>query len=183
MATQAVNDPRLADAVAVNISARTLERPGFVDAVRDALDLAGLRPDQLTLELTETALVGASGTADRTFAELARIGVGLSLDDYGTGYASLTYLRRFPVSRVKIDRSFVAGMTELDEDHAIVSSSIQLARALGVQVVAEGVETSAQHEALLALGCDRLQGYRLGRPRPVEEWGDVAEDGRGRAAA
>jgi diguanylate cyclase (GGDEF)-like protein len=152
--------------VAVNISPAQLQRPGFLEAVSASISAAGVSPDELELEITERAIVGEEGPAGRALAELSAMGISLALDDFGTGFSSLSYLRRFPIDRVKIDRSFVADVeAELDSRH-LASAVVALARELRLEVVAEGVETEAQREFLASLGCDELQGWLLGRPVP-----------------
>ncbi|MEE8599818.1 putative bifunctional diguanylate cyclase/phosphodiesterase [Euzebya tangerina] len=174
-ACQAVGQQGMPERVNVNLGARTLALGDLVQRVSEALDLVGLSPEQLCLELTETSLIGASEVMDASLQTLADMGVTLALDDFGTGYASLNYLRRFPVDVVKIDRSFVDGMADNEDDLAIVAGSIQLARSLGLLTVAEGVETAAQRDLLIELGCDRLQGYFFGRPLFPSEWPKVGE--------
>ena len=150
--------------MAVNLSARQLADPALVDAVVAALARHRLDPSLLVLEITETALMGDPEAALATLSALRALGVGLAVDDFGTGYSSLTYLKRFPIDELKIDRSFVAGLGTDPGDSAIVASCIQLARALGLRAVAEGVETETQRLALVDLGCDLAQGYHYARP-------------------
>lgn len=166
--------------MAVNVSARDLARPGFVTDVQDALDSAGIPPLRLLLELTENALVQDLPAAVRVLTELRRFGVRLALDDFGTGYSSMLYLRELPVTELKIDRLFVTGLGENPEDTAIVSSVVNLARAVNLSVVAEGIETAAQRDQLHALGCPFGQGYYFSRPQPAEALDPV---GRYRPAA
>ncbi|WP_205843666.1 EAL domain-containing protein [Nakamurella deserti] len=156
--------------IAVNLSARQLADPTMVDVVVDALSRHDLEPWLLTLEITETALMINPDEALRALTALRALGVVLAIDDFGTGYSSLTYLKRFPVQELKIDRSFVAGLGIDTGDTAIVASCIQLAHAVGIRAVAEGVETVAQQQALVALHCDLAQGYFLGRPVPPERF-------------
>jgi diguanylate cyclase (GGDEF)-like protein/PAS domain S-box-containing protein len=167
-ACAAVTAPGGPAKVNVNLSARTLALPDLDARVEAALAAVGAAPGQLCIELTETALIGASEATDRALAHLSAIGVGLALDDFGTGYATLDHLRRFPVDTVKIDRSFVRHMTASAGDREIVSSTIHLARRLGLTTVAEGVETPAQAALLDEMGCDQLQGYLLGRPMTLD---------------
>lgn len=164
MAVSAATTPGAPHKMSVNVSGRTLALPGLAERVRTILERHGLPPQRLTLELTETALIQTSAATDAVLVELANMGVGLALDDFGTGYASLAYLRRFPVRTVKIDRSFVDGMTTRPENRAIIEGTVAMAKKLSLEVVAEGVETVAQADALRELGCDVLQGYLLGRP-------------------
>jgi CheY-like chemotaxis protein len=160
----------------VNVSPRQLQDPGLVDLVADALTLSGLDPSGLVLEITESATVSDTEATIQRLHSLKRLGVGLAIDDFGTGYSSLTYLRRFPVDMLKIDRSFVAGMTQNPEDAAIVSHVVGLAHVFGLKVVAEGVETVQELEELTRLGCDYAQGYNWRRPSSfaeVERWLDA----------
>ncbi len=145
--------------MAVNVSARQLQDPGLVDEIAGALRESGLAPSSLVLEITESATADDPETAIAQLESLRRLGVELSIDDFGTGYSSLSYLRRYPVQHLKVDRSFVAELVTNPEDHAIVSSVINLAHSLGLQVVAEGVENDAQLSTLLDMGCDHAQGY------------------------
>ncbi|HVW35041.1 MAG TPA: EAL domain-containing protein, partial [Acidimicrobiia bacterium] len=153
--------------VTVNLSARQFADPGLIDVVAEALARAGLPPDALWLEITESVLMEeVEATAD-TLLALKRLGVRLSVDDFGTGYSSLSYLKRFPVDVLKIDRSFIDGLGTDPEDGAIVLAIMSLAHALRLDVVAEGVEHFHQLEALHHLGCTAVQGYLLGRPGPA----------------
>jgi diguanylate cyclase (GGDEF)-like protein/PAS domain S-box-containing protein len=154
--------------VAVNVAARQLDDPDFPGFVTAVLSNYGLDPVSLCLELTETTLLRDSGAVLTTLEQLSGLGVRVALDDFGTGYSSLAYLRRFPVDVVKLDRTFVSGVPESREDAAIVSAIIDLAHALGMQAVAEGIETETQREALRALGCELGQGYLWSPPRPEE---------------
>ena len=155
--------------IGVNFSAGTLALPDLVERIDAVLTRHGVPADRLCVELTETTLIGVSAVTDAMLHTLFDRGVHLALDDFGTGYASLNYLRRFPVTRIKIDRSFVDDMLASPEDAAIVQGTVLLAERLSIQTVAEGVETVAQAEALTAFGCDHLQGYLLGRPMPLED--------------
>lgn len=150
--------------VSVNVSARQLNRPDLVDTVVAVLERSGLRPDRLVLELTETALGEAGETTIQQLVRLRGLGINLAIDDFGTGWSSLTYLRQFPVTSLKVDRSFVAGLVNDSGDRAIVTAVIRLGQALDLTTVAEGVETEEQLEALRELGCEQAQGYHLGRP-------------------
>jgi EAL domain-containing protein (putative c-di-GMP-specific phosphodiesterase class I) len=131
-----------------------------------------LDPGALWLEITETSIMADAEAAAETLGAIRALGVHLAIDDFGTGYSSLTYLRRFPVETLKIDRSFVAGVGRDREDEAIVDMILGLARALGLRVVAEGVETTAQLAYLRRLGCDFGQGYHFGRPTAADEIGN-----------
>jgi diguanylate cyclase (GGDEF)-like protein/PAS domain S-box-containing protein len=155
--------------MAVNVSARQLQDPGLVGEIGAALGAAGLDPAGLVLEITESATVADTEGLIARLEELKALGVGLAIDDFGTGYSSLSYLRRFPVDQLKIDRSFVAGIAVSSEDRAIAASVIGLAHALGIHVVAEGVETVKQLEWLSELHCDLAQGFNWLRPAPPAE--------------
>ena len=145
--------------IAVNVSALQFQQAQFIDRVAGVLAVSGLPPRLLELELTESILVhDAEGALTRLHA-LERLGVQTSIDDFGTGYSSLSYLKRFPIGKLKIDRSFVMGLPADDSDAAIVRAILQMARALGKKVIAEGVETDAQRQFLQDAGCDEFQGF------------------------
>jgi diguanylate cyclase (GGDEF)-like protein/PAS domain S-box-containing protein len=150
--------------IAVNLSARQLQYPGIVDEVSAALAAAGLDPRSLVLEITETAIMEQPDAAILILTELRRLGVRLALDDFGTGYSSLSYLQRFPVDILKIDRSFVAGVAGSTEDSALARGILTLGQTLGLETVAEGIETAEQLAALRELGCQLGQGYFFARP-------------------
>jgi diguanylate cyclase (GGDEF)-like protein len=150
--------------MSVNLSARQLGDPGLVDIVAKSLADAGLAGSALRLEITETAMLIGLESAAETIAALRSLGASVVIDDFGTGYSALDYLKRFVVDGVKIDRSFVSGLGRLGPDEAIVTASIAFAHALGLEVTAEGIETRVQLERLAELGCDRGQGYLIGRP-------------------
>jgi diguanylate cyclase (GGDEF)-like protein/PAS domain S-box-containing protein len=153
--------------ISVNVGTRQLVDPNFYDTVMMALSETGIDADSLWLEITETALLSDVKTATVALRELRSLGLHLSVDDFGTGYSSLTYLKRFPVEAIKIDRSFVAGLGIEAEDTTIVEAVVKLGQALGLHVVAEGIESPLQLGRLRDLGCDRGQGYLFGRPRPA----------------
>ncbi len=158
---------------AVNVSARQLTELEFVSSVRQALEETGLSPHLLDLELTESALVAQGEAAVQCLTALRALGVRVSLDDFGTGYSSLAYLRRFPLDVLKVDRSFVQGLTPHSgtgsrRDQAVVQAIVDMAHALDLEVVAEGVETPAQHEILTQLGCDYMQGFLFSPPMTPE---------------
>jgi EAL domain-containing protein (putative c-di-GMP-specific phosphodiesterase class I)/GGDEF domain-containing protein len=155
--------------LAVNVSARDLADLTFPSYVEELLERHGVSPPSLQLEITETELIGDASTAGQVLDRLARIGVSWAIDDFGTGYSSLAQIQRLPVDEIKIDRSFVAVMDRNPTDDAIVRTTIDLARALGLRVTAEGVETGATLERLTALGCDYAQGYFVGRPAAAED--------------
>ena len=153
----------------VNLSARQLRQDDLVDQVADALAVAEVPADAVCLELTESALLVDPEGAVVTLQRLRDLGVGLAVDDFGTGYSSMLYLKRLPLTALKVDRAFVAGLPDDPGDQAIVGACVQLADALGLQVTAEGVETEAQRQALLDLGCHRAQGFLLSRPEPAAD--------------
>nr|WP_249420477.1 EAL domain-containing protein [Rhabdothermincola salaria] len=163
--------------LSVNVSTRQLADPGVVERFTEIMGDAGFDPACLWLEVTETAVVEELEKACLVLRRLVDLGVGVSIDDFGTGWASLTYLRSFPVHTLKIDRSFVARAGDTANDAAIVRSIISLGAELGLFVVAEGIETKAQHEELRRLGCSFGQGYLFGRPAPAR---DVLIEGAGR---
>ena len=153
----------------VNISARQLHSPEFLESIRTVLLAYDVDPSVLCLELTESVLIDDVEAQRHTLAALRDLGVGLAIDDFGTGYSSLTYLKRFPVDGIKIDQSFVAGLGRDAFDTAIIESVIELAHAVGLHVTAEGVETVEQLCRLRALGCDYAQGYYFARPQPAAD--------------
>ncbi|HWH15331.1 MAG TPA: EAL domain-containing protein [Miltoncostaeaceae bacterium] len=153
--------------VSVNMSARQLADPALADAVEGVMRTTGLRPGTLLLELTETVLAEGDGSVAPALAAVCARGCGIALDDFGTGHSSLGRLRSCPVDVLKIDRSFVAGLPGRAEDMAFVKAMIDMAHAIGLHVVAEGVETPDQRDVLTALGCDAAQGYLFARPMPA----------------
>jgi diguanylate cyclase len=155
--------------VAVNLSARNVVDPQLPRDVSELLAKWKVPPDQLELEITESALLGEPLRAMEVLTQLSRMGVAISLDDFGTGYSSLASLRRLPVNEIKIDRSFVMNMTKADSDAMIVRSTIDLGHNLGLRVVAEGVETEEICNLLASLGCDVAQGFYLSRPLKVDD--------------
>ena len=158
--------------VAVNVSALQFQQAQFVETVAEALRASGLPPSMLELELTESVLLRDADEALNRMEALAALGVCMSIDDFGTGYSSLGYLKRFPIQRLKIDRSFIKGLPGDASDAGIVNAIIQMGRALRLQVIAEGVETEAQRECLARLGCNEYQGWLYApalEPRAFEE--------------
>ncbi|MDQ1681411.1 MAG: hypothetical protein QOI42_2270 [Frankiaceae bacterium] len=154
--------------LAVNVSGRQLLGPGFVTTVADVLHSTGMEPASLVLEVTETVFVGDTERAVMVLRDLKALGVQLALDDFGTGYCALNYLRDFPVDIVKIDQSFIHD-TSNTTGPAIVAAITHLAHVLGLTVIAEGVETEAQHASITEVGCDRAQGYLYASPMPAEQ--------------
>ncbi|MBV9213938.1 MAG: EAL domain-containing protein [Actinobacteria bacterium] len=151
--------------ISVNLSPRQAGDAGLIPMVREALERNALDPSRLAFEITESVLVTEAHSPWKTLDALKRVGVKLMLDDFGTGYSSLSYLKRFPVDVLKIDRAFVDGLPEDPEDSAIVTAVVGMARALEIDVIAEGVETERQVTALRELGCGQAQGFLFGRPR------------------
>ncbi|MCW2715081.1 MAG: hypothetical protein JWN88_2128 [Frankiales bacterium] len=145
--------------IAVNLSARQLTLPDIVDRVGDALAVSGLDPARLVLEVTESAVMEDTEAAGEALDALAALGVRIAIDDFGTGYSSLLYLRRYPISVLKVDRAFVSGVDSSADDHAICASVVSLGHAVGATTIAEGVETAEQLGALRSMGCQRAQGF------------------------
>jgi diguanylate cyclase (GGDEF)-like protein len=154
--------------VSVNVSTRQLQDADFFDDVRAALLRAGLAPGSLVLEVTESVLVVDIVRVGAVMQRIRDLGVHMALDDFGTGYSSLLYLQGLPIDRLKVDRSFVAGLGSSGQDSTIISTVVDLAHKLGLQVVAEGVETEEELRAVGAMGCDEAQGFLLGRPGPAD---------------
>ena len=151
--------------VAVNVSAMQLSTSTFVDEVRHAIEVAGVAPSCLTLEITESAVMADAEQSLLKLHELKALGVELAVDDFGTGYSSLNYLRRFPVDVLKIDKAFVDEIDEIATNNPmLIHTIVEIGRTLGLRVVAEGIERPEQLSALTALGCEQGQGYYLGRP-------------------
>lgn len=162
-------DRRPKGSMEVNLSARQVADARIVRTVEEVLARTGLPAERLTLEITESALMQDAGAALEVLRALKQVGVQLAIDDFGTGYSSLSYLQQFPVDILKVDRSFIEQLGVRTESELIVSSVIGLAHALGLKVVAEGVETVRQLEILRSLGCDLAQGFLFSAPRPAEE--------------
>jgi diguanylate cyclase (GGDEF)-like protein len=154
--------------VAINLSVHQLRDEHLADRVGQALARHRIDPSRLLCEITESVAMEDIKAMQRAFEGLARIGVYLAIDDFGTGYSSLSHLRQLPARQIKIDRSFVGDIEASSDARAIVSAVIQLAHALGLRVVAEGVETKGQQDILLGFGCDELQGYLFARPMPAD---------------
>jgi diguanylate cyclase (GGDEF)-like protein len=159
--------------VCVNLSARQFGQPDLVESVREALDEAALPPSRLGLEVTESVLMEEADSPIETLTALKSLGVNLLLDDFGTGYSSLSYLRHFPIDVLKVDRSFVAAVGGEQGDEAILAAVVGLSKALGLTVVAEGVETEEQLSRIRALGCELMQGYYFSPPRPPTQLDDL----------
>jgi EAL domain-containing protein (putative c-di-GMP-specific phosphodiesterase class I) len=155
--------------VSVNVSACQLREHDFIGDVRAALSGSGLPASSLVLEVTESVLVADIERIGAVMAKIQELGVQMALDDFGTGYSSLLYLKGLPIDRLKVDRSFVAGLGSPGQDPTIVSTVVELAHKLGLQVVAEGVETEEELRAVGDMGCDEAQGFLLARPAPAHQ--------------
>lgn len=155
--------------VSVNLSARNLHNAQLSNQVRQLLDETGAEADALELEITESAIMADPAHAKEILTRLSHMGVRLSIDDFGTGYSSLSYLKKLPVDEIKVDKSFVIDMVTDEDNATIVRSTIELAHNLNLQVVAEGVESREILDRLIALGCDKAQGYLFSRPLPADE--------------
>jgi diguanylate cyclase (GGDEF)-like protein/PAS domain S-box-containing protein len=183
--TREWKDAGLGLSVSVNLSMRNLLDVNFPEQVAELLEKWKVDAAYLELEITESTMLANPTRTKMVLEQLSALGIRLSIDDFGTGYSSLAYLRRLPIDEIKIDRSFVMGMDEEADDVAIVRSTIDLGRNLGLEVVAEGVETREIWDQLRALGCSTAQGYYLSRPVPAErlqEWLEARRTGGGAAA-
>jgi EAL domain-containing protein (putative c-di-GMP-specific phosphodiesterase class I) len=164
-------DPALSQmSMSVNVSPRQFYQPDFVAQVQQALEVTGARAERLELELTEGMLLEDVEDTIRKMVQLKALGVSFSLDDFGTGYSSLSYLKRLPLDKLKIDQGFVREVVTSSNDAAIARSIIALGHSLGLQVIAEGVETEAQRAFLEENGCNFWQGYLFSRPQPVADF-------------
>lgn len=163
--------------VAVNVSAVDLAADDFTREVSDLLKDADIPPSQLTLEVTESALIRSPAEAIATLTALREQGVRLAVDDYGTGQSTLSYLKHLPVHELKIDKSFVTTLANSECDAILVRSTINLAHDLGLQVVAEGIEDGATLDMLRELGCDYAQGYFISKPVGPSEFFELATSG------
>ena len=159
--------------MSVNLSSHQLSDPNFVQVVREVLRETGVEPSWIKLELTERAVMDKAEQSIRLLRDLRALGIKLSIDDFGTGYSSLSYLHKLPIDSLKVDRSFVSAMHQSEENRAIVRIIMDLARLLGFDVIAEGIETSADANLLRALACDYGQGYHFARPLPSAEAGKL----------
>jgi EAL domain-containing protein (putative c-di-GMP-specific phosphodiesterase class I) len=157
--------------ISVNLSGRQFTHSNLLEQITQILDATGLDPRLLKLEITESVVMESVENAAGTLEKLRALGVELSIDDFGTGYSSLSYLHRLPIDTLKIDRSFVSRMAENNENKEIVRTIIMLAKTLGMDVVAEGVETNEQAELLRELGCQCIQGYLVAKPLDAESTG------------
>ena len=161
--------------IAVNVSARQFHRPDFVASVERTVRAAGIDATRLKLELTESAILSDLDETAARMNQLRELGIQFALDDFGTGYSSLSYLKRLPFAQLKIDQSFVRDMAQDQGSKAIVLAVLSLSHALGLEVIAEGVETSVQREFLLEHGCEFYQGYLFGKPVPIEAWDELLD--------
>ena len=155
--------------LAINVSARQFRQTNFVDCVRTAITRAGAPPARLELELTESVVLENIDDTIAKMRQLKEIGVAFAMDDFGTGYSSLSYLTKLPLDRLKIDRSFISNLPQSTSDAVVVQAIITMAHTLGLKVVAEGVETTDQHDFLGQHGCTTFQGYLFGKPMPLDE--------------
>jgi diguanylate cyclase (GGDEF)-like protein len=162
--------------VSVNLSPSQFRGSGLIHSIRRALDEAGLEPQYLEVELTESAVMSDPEESIEILEQLSAMGVLVSVDDFGTGYSSMSYLRRLPIDKLKIDRVFINEIVSRPEDASIVRAIVSLAHSLRLKVVAEGVETPAQLDFLKAVGCDEYQGYHFSRPLPSREFERVVRE-------
>ena len=153
--------------VSVNVAARQITGGALLGQIAAALDASGLTPERLELELTESTMLEASLETTLTLAAIRDVGVGIALDDFGTGYASLATLKRLPLTAVKLDRSLIRALPEDRDDAAIVQALVATGHALGLTVVAEGIETEVQRAFLAGIGCDEGQGFLFSHPQPA----------------
>jgi EAL domain-containing protein (putative c-di-GMP-specific phosphodiesterase class I) len=157
-----------ATTTSVNVSPRQILDPNFAAVVSDALEQSGVPPHLLWLEMTESMMLDEPDLAENTLRRIRAMGVRLALDDFGTGFSSLSLLQRFPIQRIKIDRAFVQGIAHRSNDRSLVHTIIAMGQSMGLDLVAEGVETVHQLQGLRDLGCDKAQGYLISRPVPAE---------------
>ncbi|MGI8934285.1 MAG: putative bifunctional diguanylate cyclase/phosphodiesterase [Phormidesmis sp.] len=167
--------------VSVNLSGVQVNQPDLIEAIHNILETSGLSPDQLELEVTETALMQDAESAITTLLALKALGIRIAIDDFGTGYSSLSYLKQLPVDTLKIDRCFVRGAHYDPKNQAILKSTIEMAHRLDLKVVAEGVEEQTEQTLLTQYQCDYLQGHRIGRPMPVAAFESYLETTRQRS--
>jgi diguanylate cyclase (GGDEF)-like protein len=150
--------------IAVNISGKQMKHPGFIEMLAGIISETGVDARNIELEFTESVMMDNAENTVEIFRKLKEMGLQLSIDDFGTGYSSLNYLKHFPVDRIKIDRSFIAGVNHNGNDAAIIEAIVSMAQSLGLRVVAEGVENSDQLRSITDLGCDEIQGFYLAKP-------------------
>ena len=159
--------------IAVNVSPVQFRSPGFAGRVLEILRETGMEPGGLELEITESLLLDSTESSVNALRTLRTAGLRIALDDFGTGYSSLTYLQKYPVDKIKIDRSFIQNLGSDAASDALVQAIVDLARAMNVDVTAEGVETAEQRDFLKAIGCNELQGFLLSRPKPESEIDEI----------
>lgn len=155
--------------MAVNISPCQFREPALLETVKEVLQATGIAPNQLELEITEGVLLDDSDEVEETIIRIRNMGVQIAMDDFGTGYSNLGYLKRFPIDRLKIDRSFVTGMESTQNDLALTAAVIKMGHSLNAKVTAEGVESSLQWKYLCEQGCDDAQGFHLAKPMRAEQ--------------
>ena len=165
--------------VAINLSVHQLRQPDLAERIAGALTRNQIKPNLLTCEITESVAMEDAQNTMKIFESLAAVGVHISIDDFGTGYSSLAYLRKLPAEELKIDRSFVLDLESSADARAVVDAVVKLAQALGLKVVAEGVETEAQNQILRSLGCDELQGFLFAKPMSAKALAVWAMDDEG----
>ncbi len=168
--------------ISVNLSPKQFSQANLTDGITRILAETGLPPSCLTLEITETTIMESTDVVSAVLAELKQLGTQLAIDDFGTGYSSLSYVHRFPLNSLKIDRSFVREMDEKGDRSEIVRAIVNLAHNLGLDVIAEGVETQSQLDHLTTLGCDYGQGYLFSMPVPAEAATALVTSGNKNAA-
>ena len=163
--------------VAINVSGYQMRQDDFAVRLERGLKTHGLQASRFTCEITESVAMEDTAVTQSAFERLGKIGVHVSIDDFGTGHSSLASLRRLPAQELKIDRAFVADLAESEDTRSIVQAVVQMAKTLGLRVVAEGVETEAQRDHLMRLGCDEMQGYLFAKPMSARALGLWAMDG------
>lgn len=162
--------------LAVNVSAKQFQQADFIEQVESAVVRHGIDPGSLKLELTETVLLNSIKDAADKMLKLKGIGIQFSLDDFGTGFSSLQYLKQLPLDQIKIDQSFVRDVHLSDNDRAIVQAIIAMAKSLGIDIIAEGVESADQEQQLQRQGCTQYQGYLYGKPMPSDTLDSLIRD-------
>ena len=153
--------------LAVNVSAKQFNREGFVEQIKIILDKTHINPQRLKLEITESIILVNVEKIIEAMNALRELGISFSMDDFGTGYSSLSYLQRLPLSQLKIDKSFVRDLAIDNNDAVIIRTILALGNSLGINVIAEGVETELQRDYLASVGCQFFQGYLFGKPEPL----------------
>jgi len=156
--------------IAVNVSSIQFKQKDFAEQVSRHIERSGINPGRLKLELTESVLLSDVNETVKRMQEIKQLGVSFSLDDFGTGFSSLAYLKRLPLSQLKIDQGFVRDILNNQSDAAIVCAILAMSKSLGLEVIAEGVETEAQYDFLFERGCRHFQGYFFGKPLPIDQW-------------